>query len=62
MSWAMEKAYVEKRARELGSEMDEAIRTRDKEQFRRAFQTAMQYLRRKELGEYLRRFVEGGRR
>jgi len=57
-TWEREKAYMEKRAKALGAEMDQAIESADKDRFEKAFVTAMRYMKKKERGTYYRRFIE----
>lgn len=57
-NWEKEKAYCEKRASELTSEMNAAIETSDKERFQKAFGTAQRYMTRKQLNPLLKAFYE----
>lgn len=56
-SWEKEKAYRVRRAAALGAEMDAAIESLDEERFTKAFQTALNYMRRKEHTAYMIRFI-----
>lgn len=51
--WDKEKAYCEKRASELTSEMEAAIETSDRARFQKAFETAQRYMTRKQLNSLL---------
>ena len=57
-SWEKEKAYCEKRAAELTSEMEEAIRTSDEGRFKKAYETAQRYMTRKQLNPLIKAFYE----
>ena len=56
-TWEQEKAYCEKRAKELTQEMESAIATLDPDKFYRAYATAMRYMTRKQRGELHRRVL-----
>jgi hypothetical protein len=56
--WDKEKAYCEKRASELTSEMEAAIETSDRARFQKAFETAQRYMTRKQLNSLLKAFYE----
>ena len=56
-TWEQEKAYCEKRAKELAREMESAIVTLDPDKFRRAYDTAARYMTRKQRRELYRRFL-----
>lgn len=56
--WDKEKAYCEKRASELTSEMEAAIETSDRARFQKAFETAQRYMTRKQLNPLLKAFYE----
>jgi hypothetical protein len=55
-SWEKQKAYMARRAVALGNQMDEAIEKRDKEAFVDSFTKAMNYMRKAERTEYMKRF------
>ena len=57
-SWQKEKGYTERRAQQLGQEMEEAIEAKDRERFLAAHTTAMRYMKKKERGDYYRRFLQ----
>lgn len=56
-TWEQEKTYRQRRAKQLSEEMDQAIDNRDKERFIKAFQTAMNYMTKKERDPYFKRFL-----
>ncbi len=57
-AWEKEKAYCEKRASELTSEMEEAIRASDEAGFKKAYEVAQRYMTRKQLNPLLKAFCE----
>lgn len=57
-NWEKEKAYCEKRASELTSEMEAAIETSDRTRFQKAFETAQRYMTKKQLNPLLKAFYE----
>lgn len=58
MNWKKEKEYRERRAQQIGAEMDLAIEMIDKDRFQKAFTTAMNYMTKKDRSEYYRRFLD----
>ena len=56
-SWIKEKAYCAKRAEKLRCELDDAIKTGNREAFLEAYSKAMRYLKTKELREYYLDFI-----
>lgn len=55
--WEKEKAYAVRRAEQLASDMDEAIQNLDMDAFKEAHQTAMRYMKRGQLSEYMKKFA-----
>jgi len=56
-TWEQEKAYVARKAQEYGAEMDAAIEAVDKDRFNAAFMKSMRYMRKRQHGEYMKRFI-----
>ena len=57
MTWQKEKEYVARRAERLAVEMDKAIQNLDLDAFKKAHQTAMRYMKRGQLSEYMKKFA-----
>jgi len=58
MKWSAEKAYCEKRARQLKSEMELGIQNGNTEQFLQAYSKSFRYMTKKERFPYYHRFLE----
>ena len=59
-AWEKEKAYCEKRAKKLAAKMEAAIEASDRISFQAAYQTAMRYMKKKELNCYYMAFIRKG--